>query len=84
MTEQAIRPLRRRMMEDMAIRKFAGKTQHDYVQRVKDFVSFLGRSPDTAQGPSALRSRVATSKNVRGARGVAPALTKAACIPPFA
>ena len=37
MTEQAISPLRRRMIEDMAIRKLAAKTQHDYVQRVKDF-----------------------------------------------
>jgi Phage integrase, N-terminal SAM-like domain len=37
------------MIEDMAIRKFAPKTQHDYVQRVKDFAAFLGRSPDTAK-----------------------------------
>ncbi len=49
MTEQAISPLRRRMIEDMAIRKLAPKTQHDYVQRVKDFAAFLGRSPDTAR-----------------------------------
>jgi hypothetical protein len=34
MTEQAISPLRRRMIEDMSIRKFAAKTRHDYVQRV--------------------------------------------------
>src|SRR4030081_602794 len=37
------------MIEDMAIRKLAPKTQHDYVQRVKDFATFLGRSPDTAK-----------------------------------
>ena len=43
MTEQAISPLRRRMIEDMTIRKFAAKTQHDYVQRVKDFATFLAR-----------------------------------------
>jgi integrase/recombinase XerD len=49
MTEQAISPLRRRMIEDMTIRKFAPKTQHDYVQRVKDFVNYLKRSPDTAK-----------------------------------
>jgi site-specific recombinase XerD len=36
------------MIEDMTIRKFAPKTQHDYVQRVKNFAAFLGRSPDTA------------------------------------
>ena len=39
MTDQAISPLRRRMIEDMAIRKLAPKTQHDYVQRVKDFAA---------------------------------------------
>src|SRR6478609_11020994 len=49
MTEQTISPLRRRMIEDMTIRKLASKTQHDYVQRVKDFAVFLGRSPDTAK-----------------------------------
>jgi hypothetical protein len=41
MTEQAISALRRRMIEDMSIRKFAAKTQHDYVRRVKDFATFL-------------------------------------------
>src|SRR5712672_2180138 len=49
MTDQAISPLRGRMIEDMAIRKLAPKTQHDYVQRVKDFAAFLGRSPATAK-----------------------------------
>ena len=48
MTDQAMSPLRRRMIEDMTIRKFAQKTQHDYVQRVKKFAAFLGRSPATA------------------------------------
>ena len=41
----------------MTIRKFAPKTQHDYVQRVKDFTAFLGRSPDKAK-----------SEDVRGFR----------------
>src|ERR1700755_2832670 len=48
MTDDAVSPLRRRMIEDMTIRKFVPKTQHDYVQRVKNFTAFLGRSPDTA------------------------------------
>ena len=48
MTDKAISPLRQRMIEDMTIRKLAPKTQHDYVQRVKNFATFLGRSPDTA------------------------------------
>jgi site-specific recombinase XerD len=33
----------------MTIRKFAQKTQHDYVRRVKEFASYLKRSPDTAK-----------------------------------
>ena len=54
MTDEAMSPLRRRMIEDMTIRKLAPKTQHDYVQRVKNFAAFLGRSPDMA---SELRGR---------------------------
>ena len=48
MTDQAMSPLRRRMIEDMTIRKYTAKTQHDYLQRVKNFAAYLGRSPDTA------------------------------------
>src|SRR4029453_3155982 len=48
MTDEAKSPLRRRMIEDMTIRKFTPKTQHDYVQGIKNFAVFLGRSPDTA------------------------------------
>src|SRR5258708_3113209 len=48
MTDEAMSPLRRRMIEDMTIRKLAPKTQHDYVQRGKNFGGFLGRSPDMA------------------------------------
>src|SRR6478736_6494882 len=48
MTDKAISPLRQRMIEDMTIRKFTPKTQHDYVQRVKNFAAFLGRSPNMA------------------------------------
>lgn len=55
MTDQAMSPLRRRMIEDMTIRKFAAKTQHDYVQRVKNFAAFLGRSPDTTSSEDVRR-----------------------------
>ena len=48
MTDKAVSPLRRRMIEDMTIRKLAPKTQHDYIQRIKNFAAFLGRSPDMA------------------------------------
>ena len=58
MTEQAISPLRRRMIEDMSIRKFAAKTQHDYVRRVKDLATFLGRSPGMAEAEDVRRFRL--------------------------
>lgn len=48
MTDQTISPLRRRMIEDMTIRKFAPKTQSDYIRSVRNFTQFLGRSPDRA------------------------------------
>ena len=48
MTDEAISPLRRRMIEDMTIRKLAPKTQHGYIRTIKDFAVFLGRTPDTA------------------------------------
>ena len=48
MTDEAMSPLRRRMIEDMTIRKLAPKTQQGYIRTIKDFAAFLGRSPDTA------------------------------------
>jgi site-specific recombinase XerD len=48
MNNEAISPLRRRMIEDMTIRKLAPKTQQGYIRTVKDFAAFLGRSPDMA------------------------------------
>jgi site-specific recombinase XerD len=48
MTDEAMSPLRRRMIEDMTVRKFVEKTQKDYIRHVKDLTIFLGRSPDTA------------------------------------
>jgi integrase/recombinase XerD len=48
MTSEAMSPLRRRIIEDMTVRKFVEKTQKDYIRYVKDLTAFLGRSPDTA------------------------------------
>ena len=48
MTETAISPLRRRMIEDMTVRNFAADTQRNYIRAVKNLAIFLGRSPDTA------------------------------------
>jgi integrase/recombinase XerD len=48
MTDKAISPLRRRLIEDMAIRRLGPRTQHDYIRHVKRFADFLGRSADKA------------------------------------
>ena len=66
MTDKAISPLRRRMIDDMTIRKLAPKTQHDYVQRIKNFTAFLGRSPATASKEDVRRYKLHLASN--GAR----------------
>jgi integrase/recombinase XerD len=48
MTDTPVSPLRRRMIEDMTIRKLAAKTQASYIRAVRNFTIFLGRSPDQA------------------------------------
>ena len=48
MTDKAISPLRRRLIEDMTIRRLGPGTQHQYIRHVKSFADFVGRSPDTA------------------------------------
>jgi integrase/recombinase XerD len=48
MTQEAISPLRQRMIEDMTVRNFAWDTQRNYIRAVKNLTIFLGRSPDTA------------------------------------
>ena len=46
MTEKAISPLRRRLIEDMTIRRLSPKTHYQYIR--KKFADFLGRSADKA------------------------------------
>src|SRR5947207_2616408 len=48
MTDEAMSPLRQRMIGDMTMRKLASKTQQHYIQIIKNLAVFLGRSPDTA------------------------------------
>ena len=47
MTDEAMSPLRRRVIDDMTIRKSA-EDPKSYIRTIKDFAAFLGRSPDTA------------------------------------
>ena len=58
MSEKPISVLRRRMLEDMAVRKFGEKTRHDYIRHVAMFAKFLGRSPDTATAEDVRRFQV--------------------------
>src|ERR1700732_2998769 len=48
MNGATISSLRRRMIEDMTVRKFVEKTQKDYIRHVKGLTIFLRRSPATA------------------------------------
>jgi len=48
MTDEAMSPLRRRMIEDMTIRKLAPKTRQGYLRTIKDFAAFPG--PIARQG----------------------------------
>jgi len=64
---EAISPLRRRMIEDMRVRKFGEKTQHDYISHVETFARFLGRSPETATAEDLRRYPVHQTE-----RGVQP------------
>ena len=49
--------LRQRMIEDMTVRGFSAKTQHDYLRIVSRFAAFLGRSPGTATAEDVRQSR---------------------------
>jgi integrase/recombinase XerD len=58
MTDASVSPLRQRMIEDMTVRNFVAKTQDDYIRCVKNFSTFLGRSPDKAEPEDARRYQV--------------------------
>ena len=56
-------PLRRRIIQDMTIRNFVPKTQHDYIRSVKNLTMFLGRSPDTATNEDVRRFQLHLSSD---------------------
>jgi hypothetical protein len=68
MTEECITPLRRRMIENMSVRHFASKTQHDYIRTVMKLTRFLGRSPDTATVSEANMSNAFSSVDIGSQR----------------
>jgi integrase/recombinase XerD len=63
MTDAPVNPLRRRMIEDMTIRKLAPRTQASYIRAVKSFTAFLGRSPDRASAEDLRRYQLHLSSS---------------------
>src|SRR5881394_3976858 len=53
-----VSPLRRRMLDDMAMRGLREGTQRDYIRFVRSFAAVLGRSPDTAPAEDVRRFQV--------------------------
>ena len=47
-SNKSVSPLRRRMLDDMTLRKLQAKTQAAYIRSVKNFTRFFGRSPELA------------------------------------
>src|SRR5258708_18390175 len=54
----SVSPLRRRMLEDMAMRGLREETQRDYIRFVRSFAAFLSRSPETATAEDIRRFQV--------------------------
>lgn len=54
-----VSPLRRRLIADMALRRFSAETQRHYLRDVGRLASFLGRSPDTASVEDLRRFQIA-------------------------
>lgn len=75
MTDKAISPLRRRMIDDMAIRKLGPKTQSGYIRAVKNFVAFLGHSPDQANTDDIRRYQLPLASSDLGVPSVNAAMT---------
>ena len=80
MTKAPISPLRRRMIEDMTMRKFAPRTQEGYIRAVKGFSAFLGASPDTASFEDLRRYQLHLVSTGTGAPTASPPLSGASSI----
>ncbi len=75
MTDTPISPLRRRMIEDMTVRKFAARTQEGYIRAVVGFSTFLGASPATASAEDLRRYRLHLVESGVGAPTINRSLT---------
>jgi hypothetical protein len=68
----AISPLRQRMIEDMTIRGFTTDTQRGYICAVRDFATFLGRSPDQGDAEELRRYQLHMRSAGASANGMSP------------
>jgi integrase/recombinase XerD len=68
MSTKPATPLRQRLMEDMAIRRFGEKSKHDYLRHIDHFLVFLGRPADTATADDVRNYQIYLNQN-----GVRPA-----------
>jgi integrase/recombinase XerD len=75
MTDTVISPLRRRMIEDMTIRKLGPKTQAGYIRTIKNFADFLGHSPDRANNEDIRRYQLSLASSGLGIPSVNAAMT---------
>ena len=75
MSERPISPLRRRMLEDMAVRRLGEKTKSNYIHHVENFTAFLGRSPETATAEDVRRFQVHLTETGAGPSSINQAAT---------
>jgi integrase/recombinase XerD len=68
MTEEAINPLRRRMIEDMTVRNLDAGTQRGYVRAVRSCSRYSGRRPEQLTFEDVRRFQLHLTQ-----RGLAPA-----------
>src|SRR3954453_23982904 len=54
--------LRRRLIDDMTMRRFSRETQRNYIRDVGRFATFLGRRPDTASADDLRRFQIEQSE----------------------
>ena len=75
MTDKAISPLRRRMIDDITIRTLGPKTQAGYIRGVKNFAAFLGQSLDRASVEVIRRYQLSLASSGLGIPSVNAAMT---------
>jgi integrase/recombinase XerD len=72
---EAISPLRRRMLEDMAVRRLGEKAQSNYIRQIETFTLFLGRSPDTGTAEDVRRFQIHLTETGVGPSSINQAAT---------